>query len=345
GYVKITVWEAGSFINLEKKVFDNKLKLTVSGRIDKNQNYDPVVSPAASLVYSPNNKHSIRFSFSSGLRNPTLQDQYLYLNVGRAILLGNRSGYDSLVTLQSLVNWVAQGGNPADFDRYIQVISVKRVVPEQVRSFEIGYKGEPVKHLFIDASFYYSFYTNFIGYRLLSSVPSRDPNDIRPIQIYRVTANSPDMVTTHGFSFGYSYFFKRYYGFTGNYSWNVLDRRGSTDPIIPAFNTPEHKFNIGISGRNVRVRIGSALIQNWGFAINYKWVQGFWFEGSPQFTGFVPGYSQVDMQINYSYPKWKTTFKLGASNLLNHQFIQAYGAPMIGRLAYFQINYDMNFQP
>ena len=80
----------------------------------------------------------------------------------------------------------------------------------------------------------------------------------------------------------------------GNYSYNKLDRGGSKDPLIPAFNTPENKFNLGISARDLK---------NFGFNINFKWVQGFDYEGSPQFTGYVPSYNMVDAQVNYRVKK------------------------------------------
>ncbi len=94
---KITNYEYGVYAGLEKKVFKEKVKLNVTARVDKNQNFNFVVSPAASIVYSPDDKNTFRISFSSAIRNPTLADQYLYYNVGRAILLGNITGYDSLV--------------------------------------------------------------------------------------------------------------------------------------------------------------------------------------------------------------------------------------------------------
>ena len=126
--------------------------------------------------------------------------------------------------------------------------------------------------------------------------------------------------------------------FTANYSWNKLITKES-DPIIPAFNTPEHKYNVGISGRDLPWKIlkSSTL---WGFNINYKWIEGFTFEGSPQFTGAIPTYDQLDAQVNCLIPKWNTTLKLGASNLLNKERFQTYGGPRIGRMAYFSILYD-----
>jgi outer membrane receptor protein involved in Fe transport len=81
-------------------------------------------------------------------------------------------------------------------------------------------------------------------------------------------------------------------------------------------------------------------IKNWGFNINYKWVEGFLFEGSPQFTGFVPSYGLLDGQVNYNFNDLNTTLKIGASNILNNEVFQTYGGPRVGRLAYISLLYE-----
>ena len=126
----------------------------------------------------------------------------------------------------------------------------------------------------------------------------------------------------------------------GNYSWNRLNKEFDDDPIIPAFNTPEHKFNISFSGRDVKFDLGGRQINGLGFNLNYKWIQGFIFEGSPQFTGLIPSYDLLDAQINYKVPSINTTFKIGASNLLNNLQFQTYGGPRIGRLSYISAVYE-----
>ena len=334
---KIINDEIGSFITAEKKFLVDRLKINVALRVDKNRNFNTLFSPAASAVYTIRKNHNFRLSFSSALRNPTLQDQYLYYNVGRAILIGNIEGVDTLVTVSSLVNFYNSQFN---YDT-LEFVNIRRVRPERVRSIEVGYKGTLFNHLFVDASAYMSWYYDFLGYRLVATPPSRDPNESRPITVYRVSANTSDMVTTNGFSMAATYFFKQHYSLNGNYSYNSLNRLGSTDPIIPAFNTPKHKFNVGISGREFQVKLGGWTIRNLGFNINYKWIEGFLFEGSPQFTGYVPTYDLVDAQINYRDTKIKTTFKLGASNILNNAQYQVYGGPRIGRLAYFSATVDL----
>ncbi|MDX5428746.1 MAG: hypothetical protein LPK46_10095, partial [Bacteroidota bacterium] len=71
-----------------------------------------------------------------------------------------------------------------------------------------------------------------------------------------------------------------------------------------------------------------------------KWVQGFLFEGSPQFTGRINDYDMLDAQVSQRIEKWDLTLKLGASNLLNNKVYQVYGGPRVGRLAYFSILYE-----
>ena len=77
-----------------------------------------------------------------------------------------------------------------------------------------------------------------------------------------------------------------------------------------------------------------------GFNINYKWIEGFIFEGSPQFTGSVPTYGLLDAQINKRIDKANLTIKIGASNLLNNQVLQVYGGPFVGRMIYTSLSFD-----
>jgi hypothetical protein len=135
---------------------------------------------------------------------------------------------------------------------------------------------------------------------------------------------------------------QKYLGFSGNYSWNKLDRGGSADPVIPAYNTPEHKYNIGINGRDIDTRIGAVTVRHWGYSINYKYQVGFNFEGSPQFTGYVAAYDMVDVQLNKKIPAWHCVVKAGASNALDNKVYQVYGGPQVGRLAYLSVLFELD---
>jgi outer membrane receptor protein involved in Fe transport len=356
GDVTITNYEGGVYGGIEKRWLMDRVIANVTTRLDKNQNFDFLVSPATSLIYKYRSNHVFRTSFSSAIRNPTLADQYLYYDVGRARLLGNLNGYDSLIDIQSFTDYSATTLQP-DLLKYFNVDPIR---PEQARTIEFGYKGNILdQSLFIDAGYYFTSYTNFIGYNIGIDADI-DPLTNFPtgVGVYRVAANAKSRVTTQGVAIGLNYYFKKY-ALGGNYSWNQLNKKGTDDPIIPAFNTPEHKFNISFSGEKLKLPFING--EHFGFGMNYKWIEGFVFEGSPQFTGAVPTYDMLDIQINYQVPSIKTTFKLGASNLLglmplfdaenentqrsvfNNLNYQVYGGPYVGRLIYFSVQTDLKF--
>ena len=356
GDVTITNYEGGVYGGVEKRWLMDRVIANVTTRLDKNQNFDFLVSPATSLIYKYRTNHVFRTSFSSAIRNPTLADQYLYYDVGRARLLGNLNGYDSLIDIQSFTDYSATTLQP-DLLKYFNVDPIR---PEQARTIEFGYKGNILdQSLFIDAGYYFTSYTNFIGYNIGIDADI-DPLTNFPtgVGVYRVAANAKSRVTTQGVAIGLNYYFKKY-ALGGNYSWNQLNKKGTDDPIIPAFNTPEHKFNISFSGEKLKLPFING--EHFGFGMNYKWIEGFVFEGSPQFTGAVPTYDMLDIQINYQVPSIKTTFKLGASNLLglmplfdtenentqrsvfNNLNYQVYGGPYVGRLIYFSVQSDLKF--
>ena len=89
--------EYGAYTQVQKKLLEDRLKLTGSIRYDKAQNFEGNYSPRISAVYSAGAKkeHNFRGSFQTGFRNPTTQDQYIGFNVGTAVLLG--SAPDNLI--------------------------------------------------------------------------------------------------------------------------------------------------------------------------------------------------------------------------------------------------------
>lgn len=335
---QISNFEFGAFLGWERE-FGEKLKTGVTIRGDKNQNFNLFSSQAFSAVYKIDKLNTFRISFSSAIRNPTLQDQYLYYNVGRAILLGNLEGYDSLVTAEDIENFLGSGVQERANYQW-GYYSIDAVRPEKVRTLEAGYRTTLWEKLFLDANYYYSWYEDFIGFNIglaIDDDPGAGPADrLKGAQAYRVAANAEAQVTTQGFSIGANYYFWDKYMLAGNYTWNVLNT-ATDDPIIPAFNTPENKYNLSISGRE----LSFGFFKNLGFNVTYKWIEGFLFEGSPQFTGFIDSYSLLDAQVSYGFDKQNITIKLGASNLLNNKVFQVYGGPRVGRLVYMSLLYEL----
>ena len=162
---KISNYEFGIYAGVEQKLLEDAMKINVTGRMDKNQNFDVIFSPAASIVWNlnqkGNNDHIVRASFSAAVRNPTLADQYLYYNVGRAILLGNLGGFEDLITIASFEDYA--NSLQADTLVYFDVAPIQ---PERVRTAELGYRANLGKRVYVDAGYYRSWYRDFLGYRL-----------------------------------------------------------------------------------------------------------------------------------------------------------------------------------
>jgi outer membrane receptor protein involved in Fe transport len=119
-----------------------------------------------------------------------------------------------------------------------------------------------------------------------------------------------------------------------NYTYSDLDdsqvsNSGAT--VLSGFNTPRHKFNIGVSGN----RVWKGL----GFSANFKWVTSYEWQ-SPFADGVVPSFHTLDAQISYEIDKIYSTVRIGGSNLYNRQRIEAVGAPNIGAMYYASWSFD-----
>lgn len=330
---RITNSEFGVYTGLTKKLFNNEVSINTTLRIDKNENFSAVFSPAVSVVWKTDEGSYLRATFTSALRNPTLTDQYLRLDVGPAILSGNLNGVENLITVESFNDF----RNSLDGD-LLEFFDIDPVKPERVRTFELGYRTTLFEQIYLDAGYYYSVYNDFLGFNIGIDAEFRmDTNLPTSLQVFRYSANSTNKVTTQGFNVGINYYLSNYYQISANYSWNRLNTEVD-DPIIPAFNTPEHKFNLGFSGRSIPVGTNRKL----GFNLNYKWLETFLFEGSPQFTGPIETHGSLNAQVNVLFQNLNTTFKLGASNLLDNKVFQSYGGPRIGRMLYLTITYELN---
>ncbi|MBN8703357.1 MAG: TonB-dependent receptor [Bacteroidetes bacterium] len=347
-YLDLSTYEVGGYIQMSKEVYkteNTKLKLIGSVRVDKNQNFDPQLSPRISAVYS--HKNSVfRFSAQSAFRSPTLQNQYLMLDIGPIILSGNLDGFSNLYTLESVNAFNAHYDSTYEISpSLLETVKLDPVKPEQVRTVELGYRGVIANKVYVDANAYYSIYDNFIGDTRVvlpnGDAVAGEENGMDAIltksyRLYQTPINAKESVSSYGGGLGLAYYFSpvqllptgsnQNYSISTNYTYAALDTsKLAQDKIIPGFNTPKHKVNIGVKGNN--------LYKNLGFSSNFQWVDTYRWE-STFGNGDISSYRIVDVQLFYEFPKYHSTVRLGCSNLLNEKRREAYGAPTIGRMAY-----------
>jgi iron complex outermembrane receptor protein len=366
---KITNGEYGMFAQASKTLLNEKLKITLSGRYDKNENFDGRFTPRASAVFSPTENHHFRASYQTGFRNPSISDQFIKLNVGPIIILGgapsNSQGlnaYENSVTIASFSAFASafgadlQKGTPfpqavANNKDKLEKSNVPFIKSEKVKSYEIGYKGLIAKRLLLDVNYYYSEYTDF----LINTVVARANSNIllpdgtvNPAaatellgparQLFQLYTNAADKVSIQGVSAGLNYAFERNYRLGFNTTWADFNLKEADKNNIHAFNTPKWKTNLTVG--NAR------LTEKLGFNVAWHWQSSFDWYGS--FNELRPGkisaYSLLDAQVSYKIPSLKTTVKLGASNLTNKYIVQAYGSPAVGGLYYVSLNFDQLFR-
>jgi len=333
--VNISFYEFGAYTQASKSFLNDHLKAIVSVRADKSKNYNAQFSPRAALVYHINNQY-FRLSLQSAFRSPTLNDQYYLLNTGSFLVKGNITGYYNLYTLSSVTAF-KQSANDSD----LQAISLDPIQPEHIKTIEFGYKSQLFNKLYIDANVFFNQYDGFIG-----SVRAVEPkagqagttsgvNDVKTgnYNVYSIYANSSSVVSTSGFSALLTYSLNNKLQCYTNYTFIKMKELEAADPLVPGFNTPKHRFNIGVDGKR--------LYKNLGFSVNYRWVDSVKWE-SVFATGIIPAYSVLDAQVNYYFSKINTTLRFGASNVLGKEYYQSFGSPGIGRFMYVSLTYVLN---
>jgi outer membrane receptor protein involved in Fe transport len=361
----ILIREGGAFIQIAKRLLNEKLKLTASARYDKNQNFDGRMTPRASAVYTVASNHHFRTSFQTGFRNPTPGDQYIKLNAGPITILGgvpdNSKGmnvYENTFTSTSLGPFfgafgaaVAQGTPPPQAVMQAKDLLVKSDVdyikPEQVKAFEIGYKGLIANNLVVDVNYYFSSYNDFLLNQVVMQPQSpvlANDGTINPdaafdllngnSHLFQLYTNASDRVTAQGATAGITCLLPKGYTLGANGTLATFDLRNANPNDIPAFNTPKYKTAVTFGN--------SAVAKNIGFNVAWRWQDAFdWTSTFNQLRpGRIDAYSIVDAQVSYKLTPMKSTLKIGANNLFNNQIYQAYGSPSVGALYYVSITFD-----
>ncbi|PQJ21764.1 carboxypeptidase-like regulatory domain-containing protein [Tenacibaculum sp. SG-28] len=365
--------EMGVYTQIQKKMIDDRLKITGSIRYDKAENFDGNFSPRISLAYAAGKTkdHNFRLSFQTGFRNPTTQDQYIGLNAGRAYLMGSapdnldryttpeinlsefgqiitgksaiaasgRQAYENAFSLSSVLN-----GNP-------QAANVGLVKPEKVTAFEAGYRGViptgESNKITVDFSTYYNRYKDFIANEnvIVPLYGNVDLSDTVPVpgqgEVPKalVALDRGDRVT-----------FSTYTNSAADIS-SYGASIGLNTKIFNGFNVgvnytyakfdfdqasdPDFEAGFNTPEHKVKFQFGKQNVyKNLGFNVNLRWQDEFYWE-STFMDAQIDARTVLDAQINYSVPKWKSNFKLGGANLTGQEYLSAPGVGAIGSQYFF----------
>jgi len=331
---RIFINQYGAYTQISKTLAE-KLKLTGSIRYDKMDNFDGHFTPRVSAVYTVNENHNIRANFQTGFRLPDTQAQYIYFYNPTGILLGgvpsNASRYGiyngGAWTQESYANFVNTGDSTK-----LQTANLSYVKPEQLWSYEIGYKGVIASQLLIDLNYYYTSYSNFLGeqYVISKNATTHQGNTIAAGTSWYPYVNSPYTLTSWGIGLGLTYNLPRNFVLTGNYNYATFSGTQSPD-FQSNFNTPPNRYSIGLGNRK--------LTKNLGANVNFRYQDSFLWQSSYG-VGNIPAYGIVDAQVSYKMTPIKTVVKIGGTNIGGGDYRTNIGSPFIGQQYYISLTFD-----
>ncbi|MEO9965083.1 MAG: TonB-dependent receptor [Reichenbachiella sp.] len=365
--------EYGAYAQVSKALLEDKLKVQVSGRYDKNENFDGQFSPRVSVVGTIAGSHNLRGSFQKGFRIPTTQDQFIDLDVQTRRLIGSNKFLvdrynfrtNTVYTEASIAaaRTAAASGNANARDLLVTPDKVNDdFKTEKIKTFEIGYRGLFLEdRLMIDAYYYHSTYQDFIAEITFGQavdatdntnvdgfdpVTGFDPNSDAGkdaiignavpggrIQNYGFDTNADGDIKSHGWGLQADYSLGGGYTASGNVAFNEL--LDDDELVAQGFRSAYNtpKYRANLSLSNRNV------VENVGFNVAWRWQQAFFWESSFG-AGVIPAFGTLDAQVSYKVPSIKSVVKLGGSNVLNRRYTTSFGNPRMGAIYYVSITFD-----
>ncbi|WP_309641242.1 TonB-dependent receptor domain-containing protein [Flavobacterium sp.] len=310
----ITYNEYGIYTQVQKKLMEDRLKLTGSVRYDKSKNFDGNFSPRVSFVYAVDQQknHNIRGSFQTGFRNPTTQDQYIGFDIGSRVLIG--SAEDNLLRFNEVRGENINGSG-------------------LISDYGVGVLGATTKTLNGEDAYYNSFTEE--SYLLFDSAyrsgpPSGLANAAKLLVKANVALVKPEEVkafdlgyrgTAKGFSWDVNGYYNIYNNFIGNY--NVVTPYYGTAVTNPdtTTNTSANALanrdsrvyqiytntDVEITSLGFGVGVSKKIIKNFELSANYNYAEfSFDKEKDPSF------------EASFNTPKHRVKASISNDNLFKN---------------------------
>jgi outer membrane receptor for ferrienterochelin and colicin len=363
--------EYGVYTQLQKKFLDDQLKLTASVRYDKSELFDGFFSPRASLGYTfgEDGQHNLRISGQTGFRNPTTQDLFIGLDVGRAILVGGaednpqrdvrtyslssegaailgaaaiengngtysyekdgQGAYENSFSASSVQAFGASM-NPAD----LEIANSGYAKPEQVTSVELGYRGK-LENIVVDLSGYYNWYKDFLSNETVIS-PFYGTVGDNAASLLAIANGDYQVYQTYTNSDADINSYGASVGVSasvlGGYDLGMNYTYAKLD--FDQSENPDFQTNFNTPEHKVKASFGhQEIVKNIGFNVAWRWSGSYVWEASFG-NGVVPAFHVVDAQVNLKVPGMLSNFKIGATNLLGDEYFTAFGTGFIGSQYY-----------
>lgn len=347
----------GFFVQASGSFFDKKLQLGAAFRASSYEYFRLKWNPRLTAVYALSKTNFVRFSYQNGYRFASIFEGFSNINSGGVKRVGglkvmsngifeNSWLKSSVDAFQAAVNkevntqGSSQSGAIEKNKGLLQRNTYTYLKPEQLNSFEVGYRSVLLQNkLFVDADFYYNFYSNFIA-QIEASIPNTKNSSQMPAYLYdrskqaryRLWTNSKTLVHNYGAELDIRYLLNKHYAVSANASYQTLKRTARNDGLEDGFNTPKWMANANLTGANI--------YKGFGFAASIKY-QGSYYWQSFLVNGIVPSVFTANAALRYYFVKPSIDIKLGATNIFNRYYYSILGGPQIGGLYYTTITYSL----
>ncbi|MGB1042893.1 MAG: TonB-dependent receptor plug domain-containing protein [Tenacibaculum sp.] len=380
----INVYEYGAYAQIQKKFFNNRLKLTSSLRYDKSENFEATYSPRFALNFGvdKSNNNIIRVSYQTGFRIPTIQEQYLYNEAGIKRSIGfskdnldrikiynpNENLYEPTITTKDdILNNALLTSSVFETGTFIKS-DYKELVPEDVKTIELGYRGIlPFfdGNLDIDINGFYSRHQNFVTYQdiVVPTYGTVYPNGstILSDEEAQIAIDNGALVNENNIVILDPLANEALDFFDGANEFNIITNSksdvSSYGAAISLHSKIFKKFDVNLvydfidfslvdkdngffepnfntPKHSVKAQLANNnLLKNLGFSVGARWQTSFrWV--SPFVKGNVPERTVIDAQLNYRIPAMKSRLQIGGTNLFGKEYFVAPGSGQVGKMYY-----------
>lgn len=337
--------ETGIFASVQKDIFDGAVSLNGALRYDKAQNYEGSFTPRVGALIDIAPNHNLRVSYQTAMRAPTMQDQYIGLDGGRAILFGSSpDSVERFVYEHNTFNGsYTVTGDMVMNNSYmalpfsvgsVEVSNLDNVEPEYVQSREVGYRYNG-KRLSVDINAYWAKYQNFIAskavfvpfYGSVSNGSALAAMAAGDFETYSVDNNTDEVVRTMGLDIGLDAKVFGKFDFGAKFAYNEMDRSNIDPSYETSFNTPK------VRGR---LSLGSTEIgDNIGFNVSASYHNAFLYE-SGFADGIIPANWIFNASMSFDVPELQSVIKVGAVNLTGDDYLSIPVTGMIGSQYYIK---------
>ncbi|CAM2010534.1 TonB-dependent receptor plug domain-containing protein [Acanthopleuribacter pedis] len=304
--------EKGVYLQADWRLMEDRLRVVAAGRYDDFSEFDSQFSPKLGVTYNVHNHH-LRANFMSSYRAPEIIETHLYFFNGLA--RGNLNGF----TIQDAA------GNT--------ISEIAGLAPEEVTTFEVGYRGLFNNALMIDAVAYRSDYEDFISPLQVVAHPAfgttavDSQGAVLPLLFTYLNYGKAQI---EGFDLGVDYFFNDKISLKSSIGYAKLDsfENTTTIPDIP-FNTPEWKYKASLNIKDLFAP--NSFLTLTGRRVNaYDYLSGNW-------SGRIDTFSEFNLAAGYTVPKVDTLLKLSWSNVTDEDKTQLLGTPAQPSFLTFEI--------